>query len=193
MTATNEQVFVNGKFFTARNEEEFVSAFKVTDGKFSWVGDTSEVDSAGAIDLQGKTVLAGFIDVHTHPTYVAMTLGAVACTPLSVNDISEMIEALKQHPNYGKGRTIGSRVGATTSPSSPSTVPPPTRISTRSPPPSLPTCCARTATPASATQGLWHWPGQPQTPPIPRMAGSAVTTTVSPTACSSSTVPTTWC
>jgi hypothetical protein len=28
MTATNEQVFVNGKIFTARNEEEFVSASK---------------------------------------------------------------------------------------------------------------------------------------------------------------------
>ena len=48
MTATDEQVFVNGKTFTARNEEEFVSAFKVTDGKFSWVGDVSEVDKTGA-------------------------------------------------------------------------------------------------------------------------------------------------
>jgi hypothetical protein len=67
MTTTNEQVFVNGKIFTARNEEEFVSAFKVTDGEISWVGDESKVDSAGAIDLESKTVLPGFIDVHTHP------------------------------------------------------------------------------------------------------------------------------
>jgi|SRR5215213_7984583 len=103
MTATNEQVFVNGKIFTARNEEEFVSTFKVTDGKFSWVGDTSEVHGAGAIDLQGKTVLPGFIDVHTHPTYVAMTLGAVARTPSMISDIPEMIKALKKHPNHGKG------------------------------------------------------------------------------------------
>jgi predicted amidohydrolase YtcJ len=103
MTATNVQVFVNGKIFTARNEEELVSAFKVEGGKISWTGDASEVDSAGAIDLQGKTVLPGFIDVHTHPTYVAMTLGAVACVTPVVNDIPEMIEALKKHPNYGKG------------------------------------------------------------------------------------------
>jgi predicted amidohydrolase YtcJ len=101
MTATNEQVFVNGKIFTARVEEEFVSAFKVTNGKFSWVDDGSE--GHGAIDLQGKTFLPDFIDVPTHPTYVAMTLGAVACTPPMVNDIPEMIKALKKYPNHGKG------------------------------------------------------------------------------------------
>jgi predicted amidohydrolase YtcJ len=78
MTVIDERVFVHGKIFTARDEEEFVGAFKVSGGKISWVGETSEVDSA--VDLQGKTVLPGFIDVHTHPTYVAMTLGAVACT-----------------------------------------------------------------------------------------------------------------
>jgi hypothetical protein len=50
MTATNEQVFVNGKNVTARDEEEFVNAFKVEGGKNSWTGDASEVDSAGAID-----------------------------------------------------------------------------------------------------------------------------------------------
>ena len=48
MAATNEQVFVNGKIFTARNEEEFVSAFKVEGGKISWAGDASEVDGYAA-------------------------------------------------------------------------------------------------------------------------------------------------
>jgi predicted amidohydrolase YtcJ len=103
MTVIDEQVFVHGKVFTARNESEFVSAFKMSEGKISWIGDANEVDGAGAIDLQGKTVLPGFIDVHTHPTYVAMTLGAVACVPPLVNDIPEMIEVLKEHQNYGKG------------------------------------------------------------------------------------------
>jgi predicted amidohydrolase YtcJ len=56
MTATNDKVFVDGKIFTARNEEEFVSAFKVEGGRISWTGDASEVGSTGAIDLQGKTV-----------------------------------------------------------------------------------------------------------------------------------------
>lgn len=103
MSSLREQAFINGKIFTARNEEEFVTSFKAADGKIIWVGDTSEVGVAGAIDLEGKTVLPGFIDVHTHPTYVAMTLNSVPCTVPVVNNIPEMIEALRQHANYDRG------------------------------------------------------------------------------------------
>ena len=98
----NETVFVNGKIFTARSETEFVTAFKVAGGKFTWIGDISEVSDANTIDLGGRTVLPGFIDVHTHPTYVAMNMGAVPCTIPVVGGIPEMIEALRGHPNYGK-------------------------------------------------------------------------------------------
>ena len=103
MDTTSEQTFINGKVFTARNEEEFASAFRVAGGRITWVGDQREVNTAGAIDLGGKTVLPGFIDVHTHPTYVAMTVKAVPCTVPVVNNIREMIEALKKHENFGKG------------------------------------------------------------------------------------------
>ena len=105
MTSANkEQVFVNGKIFTGHNETEFVSAFKVVDGDIAWVGDAKDVNATHAIDLHGSTVLPGFIDIHTHPTYVALTVDAVACTVPVVNSIPEMIEALKHHRNYGKGQ-----------------------------------------------------------------------------------------
>jgi predicted amidohydrolase YtcJ len=99
--SAREQTFVNGKIFTARSEEEFVTAFTTADGKIVWIGDAAEVD--GAVGLEGKTVLPGFVDVHTHPTYVAMTIHAVPCTVPVVNDIPDMIEALKTHPSFGKG------------------------------------------------------------------------------------------
>ncbi|HSH38308.1 MAG TPA: amidohydrolase [Chthoniobacterales bacterium] len=102
MPALNHQTFVNGKIFTARSEEEFVSAFTIGGGKITWVGDGREVDDSAAIDLQGQTVLPGFIDVHTHPTWVGMILNAVPCTVPVVNSIPEMIEALKSHSNFGK-------------------------------------------------------------------------------------------
>jgi predicted amidohydrolase YtcJ len=103
MSPSNGQTFVNGKIFTGRSEEEFVSAFRIEDGKFTWIGSSSDVDEAGAIDFKGQTVLPGFLDIHTHPTYVAMTVHAVACTVPVVNNIAEMIAALKKHPNFGKG------------------------------------------------------------------------------------------
>jgi predicted amidohydrolase YtcJ len=103
MAINKEQVFVNGKVFTGRSEEEFVSAFRVANGKITWIGDTSEAESKDAIDLEGKTVLPGFIDVHTHPTYVAMIVNSVPCTVPTINNIPEMIGALKKHPNFGKG------------------------------------------------------------------------------------------
>jgi predicted amidohydrolase YtcJ len=103
MPINKEQVFLNGKVFTGRSEREFVSAFRVANGRVTWIGDTSEAESEDAIDLDGKTVLPGFIDVHTHPTYVAMIVNSVPCTVPVVNNIPEMIKALKKHPNFGKG------------------------------------------------------------------------------------------
>lgn len=103
MKSDNEQIFINGKIFTGRNETDFVTAFRVAGGKITWTGDAKDVDSNQAIDLHGRTVLPGFIDIHTHPTYVAMTVEAVPCTVPVVNNIPEMISALKQHRNYGKG------------------------------------------------------------------------------------------
>lgn len=104
MANNQEQIFVNGKVFTGRSETEFVTAFKVAGGKITWTGNSRDVNQTNtAVDLQGQTVLPGFIDIHTHPTYVAMTVDAVACTVPVVNNIPEMIAALKRHRNYGRG------------------------------------------------------------------------------------------
>jgi predicted amidohydrolase YtcJ len=105
MAAETIQTFINGKVFTARNEAEFVSAFRIGDGKITGIGKSSAVNGGDTIDLKGRTVLPGFIDAHTHPPLVAMTIRAVPCTAPFVNNIPGMITALKQHPNYGKGDT----------------------------------------------------------------------------------------
>ena len=103
MTAPAGKTFVNGKIFTGRDEQEFASAFAIADGRITWVGSTKEVNVSGAIDLQGQTVLPGFVDVHTHPGWVAATTKSVPCTVSVVRSITEMIEALITHPNFGKG------------------------------------------------------------------------------------------
>jgi predicted amidohydrolase YtcJ len=95
--------FVNGNVFTARNETEFVRDFEIAGGRFTRVGDAGGAGRSETIDLGGRTVLPGFIDIHTHPTYVAMIRDAVPCTVPVVNDIPGMIDALRRHPNFGKG------------------------------------------------------------------------------------------
>jgi len=69
MAINKEQVFLNGKVFTGRSEKEFVSAFKIANGKISWIGDTREAEKKGAIDLEGKTVLQdSSMSILTRPT-----------------------------------------------------------------------------------------------------------------------------
>lgn len=99
-----EQLYFNGKVFTGQNPGHFVNAFRVVDGKFSWAGNLEDrPDEEGAIDLKGAVVIPGLVDAHTHISYVAQTVDGIACTIPKVHSIAEMIEALKTHPNVGKG------------------------------------------------------------------------------------------
>lgn len=64
-------VFVNGNVVTVDPEESRVEAFAVKDGKFLMVGTDDHVlksrgKSTEVIDLEGRTVLPGFIDCHNH-------------------------------------------------------------------------------------------------------------------------------
>jgi hypothetical protein len=43
------QTFINGKVFTARGEDELVTALRVEGGRFNWAGETRET----AVRLQG--------------------------------------------------------------------------------------------------------------------------------------------
>jgi hypothetical protein len=90
------QYFVNGKIFTGKNERDFVSAMKITDGKIEWIGPSEQADAPDPVDLQGKTVVPGFIDAHAHPRLLADIAGQAAITIPEVTNIEEAIAALKK-------------------------------------------------------------------------------------------------
>lgn len=101
------RAYVNGKIFTGRGEDDFVSAMTVEDGLVSWVGATLGVRAADeVVDLGGRTVLPGFLDTHTHPLYVARTVGTVPCLPPFVNDIDEMVGRLRESDRYERGEDV---------------------------------------------------------------------------------------
>ena len=65
-------VLYNGKILTADEKFSTAEAVAIRDGKFLAVGQSSRiVPMAGPktrkVDLQGKTVVPGFVDTHMHP------------------------------------------------------------------------------------------------------------------------------
>jgi len=66
-----DTVFINGNIVTVDAEFSIVEAIAITDGKFSAVGTNNDIRNLAGpttdiIDLQGKTVVPGFIDGHAH-------------------------------------------------------------------------------------------------------------------------------
>jgi predicted amidohydrolase YtcJ len=97
--------YVNGKIFTGRSEDDFVTSFTVAEGRFTDVGG-SPTGEGDVVDLGGATVLPGLLDVHTHPSYIAMTAGAVACTPPGVTSVEELVAALRRADTFGAGPDV---------------------------------------------------------------------------------------
>lgn len=68
---TAELVIKNGKIFTVTEENPFVQALAVKDGKILALGTTEEMEdfigtSTKVLDVDGKLVIPGFIDAHCH-------------------------------------------------------------------------------------------------------------------------------
>lgn len=94
-------VALNGNIITVDDKNPRAEALAVKDEKFVAVGATNQLrELAGAntrvIDIQGKTVIPGFIDAHCHPTAVARSLLQVDCSPARVNTISDIVNALAE-------------------------------------------------------------------------------------------------
>ncbi len=97
------QLYVNGKVFTGRGEDDFASAFRITDGVFSWVGDQRDVAAETFVDLGGRVVVPGFLDVHTHPAGMSTLVSAVMCLPPEVRSLAGLLDRLRSHPNFDRG------------------------------------------------------------------------------------------
>lgn len=72
MYRANVKAFINGRFYTMKDEGDTCEAVVVSDGWIKFCGSTKEAeeiadaDGAEIIDMEGKTVLPGFIDAHQH-------------------------------------------------------------------------------------------------------------------------------
>src|SRR5690554_2281522 len=86
------------------DKEEYVETIVEENGKIIFVGDKNDAltkyENANQVDLDGKTLLPGFIDPHSHFGNVSNTMGQVDLNPApvgNINDIPAMMEKIKQY------------------------------------------------------------------------------------------------
>ncbi len=119
-TNSADTIYSGGTILTmAGDEPEYVEALAVSDGKILATGTVEQVSQwqgqhTQAIDLQGKTLMPGFIDSHSHFFQTALKLSAVALDsppagPItSIDDVVTRMKArLQTHPLSDKQWLIG--------------------------------------------------------------------------------------
>lgn len=102
------KIFYNGNIVTLKDEKDIHQAVVVEDGKIKFVGSDEEAmklkdENTELVDLNGKTMLPGFIDPHSHygnmSVFSRYTL--IAPAPVGeVDSIQKMIEIMKK--DYAK-------------------------------------------------------------------------------------------
>lgn len=89
--------FLNGRFYTMREAGETCEAVAVRDGKFIYCGSNDgarELAGGAVTDLQGKTVLPGFIDDHQHiQAYAKSLLNVDLSDACSIEEVQSRIRA----------------------------------------------------------------------------------------------------
>lgn len=98
-------IYTNGDIVTMDAQRPSVEAVAIRDGKIIAVGDRNEVQAQAGnntqlIDLNGQTLMPGFIDAHGHITYTALNLAAanVSSPPVgTANTVADVVELLKVH------------------------------------------------------------------------------------------------
>ncbi|MCH2199813.1 MAG: amidohydrolase family protein [Flavobacteriales bacterium] len=99
-----ETVYLNGSILTMKGvSPEYVECIAIAEGEIVYVGDEPEVaetfPQAEIVDLQGKTMLPGFIDAHCHfAGFPAQGVGAKILPPpdATVDSIDELVRVLKE-------------------------------------------------------------------------------------------------
>ena len=110
-------IYTNGTIITMESEGETATSVAIKDGKILAVGKKSLVskhkgDSTKVIDLEGKTVLPGFIDAHSHITMGMSVIGIanLSSPPVgevkNIADLVQQLKTLQEKNNIVEGKWI---------------------------------------------------------------------------------------
>lgn len=98
-----DMVLLNGRVYTADRRDSFVEAVAVHDAKIVGRGESAPIralagQNTHVIDLKGKTMIPGFIDVHAHiDMYGMMTSDLIVdCRIPSLNTVEDILENIRE-------------------------------------------------------------------------------------------------
>lgn len=96
-----DMVLMNGKVITVDSEDSIVEAVAVKDGLILETGSSEEIrkfvgPGTRVVDLEGKTLLPGFIDSHTHPPSAGTRLFAIDCRSPPAKSIKDILRRVKE-------------------------------------------------------------------------------------------------
>ncbi len=112
MTLNADMVLINGKVITVDEDDSIVEALAICDNKIVAVGTTEDIKQLAGpetkvIDLEGKTVMPGIIDSHTHPSNISFKFMEVDCRAPPIKSISEILELVKaKAEELGPGKWV---------------------------------------------------------------------------------------
>ena len=111
--ATVTTVYANGSILTmAGDSASYVEAVAVRDGRILVAGTRAEVDaaagaSATVVDLQGRTMLPGFIDAHSHLFNYADGLAQANLNPPPVGTVASIPDVVAALQALARARPAG--------------------------------------------------------------------------------------
>jgi predicted amidohydrolase YtcJ len=93
-------VLLNGNVLTMDDDRRRVDALWIRDERLAAVGSRADVEAAAPgtarrVDLQGATVLPGFIDAHCHLGALAYLLATVDCGPAAAPTVPALLALLR--------------------------------------------------------------------------------------------------
>lgn len=109
---TKQYLFINGEVMTVNAHNEIAEALAVKGNRILAVGSTDEIltlknDQTEVIDLDGRTLMPGFIDAHLHVTMIGTNTLSVSCQAEHIQTIDDLLLDLKkQCENTPKGHWV---------------------------------------------------------------------------------------
>lgn len=108
-----DTIYINGRIYTVNNDQPWVEAVGVKDGKFIGVGSTEEInklkgENTVIFDMQGEFAMPGVFDLHAHP-FITPWYGNMNLQLTGADTKEKILEAVREYAeaNPNKAWIIG--------------------------------------------------------------------------------------